>query len=274
MDKLHFNNFFKAKPVIGMLHFPPLPGSPDYDEQSGVDGILKWVEKDLEVLQDNGVDAVMFGNEADRPYLLKADAATVAAMAYVIGRLSSKLRVPYGVDVLWDPEATVSLGASVGAKFVREVFTGLYASDMGVWNRAAGRAQRLRRYLCANQMLMFYNINAEFASSVDSREIAVIAKSVEFSSKPDAICISGGMTGSPPDLETLRRVKDAVRTTPIIMNTGVTPANVGQVLEVVDGVIVGTALKVDNNTWAAVDPSRVAALMRAAREARGTSSAG
>lgn len=268
MNASRFNGVIKAKSVIAMLHFPPLPGSPDYDEDAGMEGVVSWVERDLDVLQAAGVDAVMFGNESDRPYQLKADFSTVAAMAYVIGRLAPKIEVPYGVDVLWDPEATVSLGSCVGAKFVREVFTGLYASDMGLWNCEAGKAQRLRRNLSARNMLMFYNINAEFATRMDSRPIELVAKSVEFSSKPDAICISGGMTGSPPDIDTLCRVKEAVASTPIIMNTGVNQANVTEVLGIADAVIVGTALKTNGDTWKPVDPLRVEAFMTAVRAAR------
>jgi len=61
--------FRTKKPVIAMAHFPPLPGSPQYDEAGGIDHILEWVYADVRALVENGVDAIMFGNEGDRPYL-------------------------------------------------------------------------------------------------------------------------------------------------------------------------------------------------------------
>jgi len=55
----------------------------------------------------------------------------------------------------------------------------------------------------------------------------------------------------------------------VLANTGVKHATVGDVLRVADGCIVGTALKVDGNTWNAVDPERAKEFMRLARAARG-----
>jgi membrane complex biogenesis BtpA family protein len=126
-----FEAFFGRKPVIAMVHLKALPGTPLYD--GDLEGIVEAARKDLLALQEAGVDAVMFGNENDRPYELSVDRASVATMAYVIGRLKSYIRVPFGVDVLWDPLATMALAAATGARFAREIFTGLYGSDMSLW---------------------------------------------------------------------------------------------------------------------------------------------
>ena len=66
------DTFGAAKPIIAMAHFPPLPGSPGYDGKRGMAAVIDWVAADIARLQAGGVDAVMFGNEGDRPYLLKA----------------------------------------------------------------------------------------------------------------------------------------------------------------------------------------------------------
>ena len=55
-----------------MVHFPPLPGSPLYDADGGMAAIVDHAARDIEALQAGGVDALMFGNEGDRPYLLQA----------------------------------------------------------------------------------------------------------------------------------------------------------------------------------------------------------
>ena len=72
------------KPVIAMAHLLPLPGAPLYDADGGIQAIVDHIAKDIEALQDGGVDAVMFGNEGDRPYLLEASPESLAAMAAVI----------------------------------------------------------------------------------------------------------------------------------------------------------------------------------------------
>ncbi len=254
-----------AKPVIAMCHFPPLPGSPLYDAKAGLQGIKEWVERDVRHLQDGGVDAIMFCNEGDRPYTFKASPATLATMAAVIGELKPQIRVPFGVDILWDPEAAIALAAATGAKFVREVFTGAYASDMGLWDTHAGEALRFRRNIGAESVKLIFNINAEFAGPLGPRPLPVVAKSVVFSSLADIVAVSGTMTGQGARLSDLEEVKRALPDTPVVANTGVRAENVADILKVVDGVIVGTALKRDGNTWNPVDPDRVKRFMEAAR---------
>ncbi len=136
--------FGHDKPIIAMVHLPPLPGSPLYDPKGGMQKIIDSCAKDIEALQGGGVDAVMFGNEGDRPYLLKASPATLAAMAYAVGELKRLIKVPFGVNYLWDPVATVALAIASGARFAREIFTGVYDSDMGLWAPDAAGALRLR----------------------------------------------------------------------------------------------------------------------------------
>ena len=141
----------KQKPIIGMVHLPALSGTPLYDDTSGMDGIREWVKRDLDALQSGGVDAVMFCNENDRPYRLDADFASVAAMSDVVASFRDQLSAPFGVNVLWDPNATLAVAAATGASFCREIFTGAFAGDFGLWVRSAGDAWRYRRQIGAEQ---------------------------------------------------------------------------------------------------------------------------
>src|SRR5947209_1028977 len=170
------------KPVIAMLHIGALPGTPLYDAQGGLPKLIEGVAADIERLQAGGVDAVMFGNENDRPYVFKAPPEGVAAMTAVVQASKPLLRVPFGVNYLWDPLASVAIGAATGAAFVREIFTGLFASDMGLWQPNAMNALTLRRNLGRPGLKLFFNINAEFAASLDTRPIELRAKSAVFSS--------------------------------------------------------------------------------------------
>jgi len=58
------------KVIIGMVHFPPLPGAPLYDDQESLKPILERVFHDVEALQAGGIDGMMFCNENDRPYVM------------------------------------------------------------------------------------------------------------------------------------------------------------------------------------------------------------
>ena len=260
--------FGNKKPVIALVHFGAMPGAPLYDAKAGIEGIIAGARKDLAALQAAGVDAVMFGNENDRPYEFKVDAASTATMAYAIGALRSEIKVPFGVNVLWDPMSTMALAAATGASFVREIMTGTYASDMGPWTPDAGAALRYRDRLGRNDVAVLFNVCAEFAYSLDQRSLPDRARSAVFSSIPDAILVSGAITGEAAAMSDLESVKKVMPDVPVLANTGVKHATVGDVLRVADGVIVGSSLKVDGNTWNAVDPDRAAEFMRIVRQVR------
>ena len=259
------------KPVIAMVHLGALPGSPLFDSKNGLHGIIETARSDLEALQTAGVDAVMFGNENDRPYELQVDLASTATAAYVIGQLAKDIKVPFGVNMLWDPMATIALGAATGAQFVREIFTGTYVSDMGHWNPNAGEAMRYRDRLGRSDMLLFYNISAEFAYSLDRRSLSDRARSTVFSSIPDAILVSGQITGEAAPLSDLKTVKDILPNTPVLANTGVKHETVKDVLTIADGCIVGSSLKENGDTWKGVDPLRAKDFMEKAKNSRGFS---
>ena len=261
--------FGVGKPVIGMVHLGALPGAPLHDAGAGLAGLLAGALADLRALQKAGFDAIMFGNENDRPYEFKVDAASTATMAFVLGQLRSEITVPFGVNVLWDPMSTVALAAATGAQFVREIFTGAYASDMGTWTPDAGAAMRYRNRLGRSDLAMLYNVSAEFADSLDRRTLPDRARSAVFSSVPDAVLVSGQITGEAAAMSDLEAVKRVLPATPVMANTGVKHGTIADVLRVADGCVVGSALKVDGNTWNAVDPARAEDFMALARAARG-----
>jgi uncharacterized protein len=251
------------KPIIGMAHLPALPGTPLYDSAGGMQHVRDWVARDLEALQGGGIHAVMFCNENDRPYRLDADVASVAAMSDVIASLRGELSVPFGVNVLWDPRATLAVAAATGAAFAREIFTGAFAGDFGLWIRSAGDTFRYRREVSAEGCRLLFNINAEFAAPLAPRPLADVARSVVFSSMPDALCVSGPITGQPADASGLADVAQAVSGSgvPVLVNTGFRASNAAELLQFADGAVVGSSLKVDGITWNPVDRSRVRELM-------------
>jgi membrane complex biogenesis BtpA family protein len=265
--------FGRSKPVIAMMHLLPLPGRPLYDSKGGMDAIVDALSRDLDILQDGGVDGLLFCNEGDRPYSFRIDRAPVAAMAAVIGELRPYIRLPYGVDLLWDPMAALAVARAVRASFVREVFTGVYDSDMGLWQPDAAATLDYRRQIGAENVRLFYNIEPEFARPVSPRPIGTLAHSVVVSSLADVILISGAMAGAEANLDHIREAKVAVPNTPVLANTGVKVETVRETLAVADGVIVGTGLKLDGYTWNPVDAERVSRFMDEVRAARALSEA-
>ena len=256
------------KPIIAMCHMLALPGDPGYDAEKGLDWVLECARRDLHALQDGGVDAVMFSNEASLPYLTRVEPITYVTMARVIGELRREIKVPYGVNVLWDPKASIDLAMATGALFVREIFTGIYASDFGMWNTNCGEVVRHQHAIHAEHVRLLFNIVPEAAVYLGHRDVAEIARSTVFNTKPDALCVSGLTAGVASSAETLRRVKEAVPHTPVLANTGVRPENLREQLGIADGAITGTAFKRDGYIWNEVETKRVREFMSIARDCR------
>lgn len=257
------------KPVVAMCHLRALPGDPGYDAKKGMTWIVDQAKADLNALQEGGVDAVMFSNEASLPYLTKVDPITTVSMARVIAELYDEIKVPFGVNVLWDPSASIDLAVATGAKFVREIFTGVYASDYGIWNTDAGRVVRHQHAVHGQDVKLFFNIVPESAAYLAERSVVDVARSTVFNTNPDALCVSGLTAGAETSSEILKLVKEAVPDTPVFANTGVRLNNIEQQLSIADGAITGTTFKRDGYIWNEVDVNRVRAFMDKVKEFRG-----
>lgn len=260
--------FGTYKPIIAMCHFKPLPGDPSYDQSNGMRHVIDSARKDLIALQEGGADAVMFSNEFSLPYLLKVEPITLAAMARVITDLMDDIHVPYGVNVLWDPIASIDLAVAVGASFVREIFSGVYASDFGLWNTNFGEVVRHQHRVGGQNVRLLFNIIPEAAAYLAGRDIPSIAKSTVFNHRPDGLCVSGLTAGVQTDSSVLKMVKQAVPETPVFANTGLRLENVEAQLAIADGGVVGTTFKQDGVFENPVDALRVKAFMNKVKDLR------
>lgn len=269
MNASWMNDMFGThKPIIAMCHFKALPGDPGYDQSAGIEHVIDSARKDLLALHEGGVDAIMFSNEFSLPYLLKVEPITLAAMAYVISALKEEIHIPFGVDVLWDPIASIDLAVVVGASFVREIFSGVYASDFGLWNTNFGEVVRHQHRVGGQDVRLLFNIIPEAAEYLAERVIPSIAKSTVFNHQPDALCVSGLTAGLETDSSLLKLVKQTVPKTPVFANTGLRVDNVEAQLSIADGGVVGTTFKRDGVFENPVDANRVKAFMNKVKDFR------
>jgi hypothetical protein len=266
-----FDDVFEIKkPVIGMCHLQALPGDSSYDKNGSIKKIVDLARADLEALQEGGVDGVLISNEFSLPYLTKTQPITAITMARVIGELAESIKIPFGVNVLWDATASIDLAVATGAKFVREIFTGVYASDFGMWNTNVGEVARHRIAVSGEDVRLLFNIVPEAASYLGGRTIEEITKSTVFNCQPDGLCVSGLTAGSATDSTVLSKVKQNAGSTPVVVNTGVNAETARELLSIADAAIVGTYFKFDGVFENPTDKERVARLMQEVRQLRAT----
>ncbi len=263
--------FGTTKPIIAMCHLQALPGDPLYDPKGGIKVVIEKAKQDLDALQEGGVDAIMFSNEFSLPYLTNVEAVTVASMARVIGELMPRISIPYGVNCLWDPIASLDLAVATEAKFIREIISGVYASDFGLWNTNAGKTARHRSHVGANEVRMLFNIVPEAAAYLSDRSVESITKTTVFNCLPDGLCVSGATAGSSTDLHVLTKAKSVAGDVPVFANTGCRKDTIEKILEVADGAVVGTTFKFEGKFMNQTDKSRVKEFMDVVRNFRASS---
>ena len=258
--------FGVRKPIIGMVHFLPLPGSPLYDPEGGISKILNFAKRDVEVLVKAGFDGIIFSNEGDRPYLSNVSKATVAIMTRLIYQLTSLIDIPFGVSVLADPEAGISVASAVEAKFVRMFLSWVYVGDWGIVDPGAGNLQRLRSSI-HSKVKVFANISGH-TEPLGNRKIEDLARGAVKFGLADALCVAGTTAGSPVSEEELVNARRGAEGVPILVGSGVSIENIENYLKISDGIIVGTSLKINGNTFNPIDPERANFFIKKAKELR------
>ncbi len=256
------------KPVFGMVHFPPLPGTPMYDTAGGVQKVRDIAMQDAENLAEAGFDGFMFSNEGDRPYLSDVSKYTVAIMARLISEISQKFDKPFGVSVLADPVAAISVGEAVGANFVRIFLSCVFASDWGIVSPDAGMMQRYKSQIDSS-LAIFANISGHTAP-LGARSTYDIARGAIKFGLADAVCLAGTTAGSEIEIAEIEEArKAAAGEIPVVIGTGVSIDNLDSIFKYGDAFIVGTSLKEGGDTFKSIDPARAKAFMQKVKILRG-----
>jgi len=259
--------FGVKKPILGMVHFLPLPGSPLYDNRGGMKKIREIALRDAESLAEAGFNGFMFSNEGDRPYLSDVTKYTVAVMARLVSDIAGRFKLPFGVSVLADPMAAISIGAAVEANFVRIFLSWVFASDWGIVSPDAGALQRYRS-LYNPAPTVFANVSGHTVPLGDRNIFDITRGAIKFG-LADAVCLAGTTAGSEIDVQEIRQAREgAAGKTPVIIGTGVSINNLEKMYPLGDGFIVGTSLKEDGDTFKPIDPSRARQFMKKIKSLR------
>jgi hypothetical protein len=255
-----------ARTLIGMVHLPPLPGSPRWSGAMAT--ATATALADARALLDGGMDALLIENHGDAPFTPgRVAAATVAAMAIAVAEIRRAApAVPLGVNVLKnDARAALAIAAAAGAQFIRvNVHAGAVVADQGIVQTDAYRTLRDRRLLDAD-VRIFADVQGKHAVPVAPVELELEARDLVHRGLADALVVSGRATGEATAIADIKRVRSAVPEVPVLVGSGVTADTVAELLSLADGVIVGTSLKRDGDVRQPVDAARVRRLVAAAR---------
>ena len=253
-------------PVIGMLHAPPLPGSPDYC--GNFDMVRHSVLRDAETLCAGGVDGLMLENFGDTPfYPGRVPAVTVAAMTSLAVDIRRRFEIPLGINVLRnDGQSALAVALACDASFIRvNVLCGARVADQGILQAIAHDLLRDRANFHAKSIRIWADVDVKHSAALASRRLEDEVHDLIERGKCGAVIVSGSATGQPIDLEALRIVSAAAESTPVIVGSGVTEESVRFLVPFADGLIVGSSLKQDGLVKLPVDLERVKRIVDAVK---------
>ena len=257
--------FSAETPIIGMVHLPPLPGSPGFEGDRG--DIRERLHRDVSALESGGVDGIMLENFGDAPfYPDRVPRHVVADVAALAATLRDRVSVPFGVNVLRnDVQSALGIAAATGGAFVRvNVHTGARLTDQGVIEGTAHETLRLRERLDADVAILA-DIDVKHSAPLAERSYEEVVGELVERGGADALVVSGAGTGETVDTTVLERVvasRDARGLdAPVLIGSGVTPEAAPELLSLADGAVVGTALKRGSETTNPVDEAAVERLV-------------
>jgi membrane complex biogenesis BtpA family protein len=263
--------FGRSHAVIGVVHCWPFPGAPEYEGRPMDEIVAQAVAEGRRYLA-GGVDGLIVENHGDIPFA-KPDQLgpeTAACMAVAAAAVRAACPVPIGINVLANAaHAALAVAKAACARFIRvNQWANAYVANEGFIEGPAGSAMRYRAALDARDIRVFADVHVKHGAHAITadRSLAELARDVEFFGA-DAAIATGQRTGDSATLDELQAIA-AGTALPVLVGSGVTPDNLGDMFSVARAVIVASWLKRDGVWWNEVDPDRTSQFMAAADRVR------
>lgn len=257
--------FETDKPIIGVVHLPPLPGSPRFEN---LDRVERRAIHDAERLAKGGVDGLIVENYGDQPFNKETSKMTVSSLSVICSKIKDVFKGPIGVNVLRnDWKSALSISHVLDLSFVRiNVYTGCYSTPSGYIEGEAGKIERFRDKFDM-KIFILADIDVKHAEAIYPKNVRDAAQDAADRGNADGLIVTGERTGEEVRLNDLEEVKECVDV-PVLAGSGVNDENIKEVLSNSHGAIIGTYFKEDGVTSNKVSLSRVKELVEKADEVR------
>jgi membrane complex biogenesis BtpA family protein len=254
--------FHARRALIGMIHLPPLPGTPR--ARLSIGGIIESAVREARIYRDAGFTGLLIENMHDRPYQKGAVGPEVVAAMTAAGRaVRDAVDLPLGVQVLAGANReALAVALCCGAAFIRvEGFVFAHVADEGLIESSAAELLRYRRHIGAEHIRVFADIKKKHSAHAITADVSLAetAHAAEFF-LADGVIVSGAATGAVTDPAEVEAVRRAVRL-PVLVGSGVSASNLSA-YAAADALIVGSSLKQEGVWTNPIDPERAAALAR------------
>ena len=258
--------FGTERPILGMIHLPPLPGSPNYG--GSMTAVIDHALQDAETLVSNGISAMIVENLGDYPYYPETtEPETVAAMTRVALEVRKRYDLPLGINILRNSwKAAMAVAAMADCQFIRlNVLTDATVTDQGPIVGKAHLLARYRKMLEAQHIKIFADIYCKHGAPLVTRDLDTVAKEMISRGMADALVVDGAESAKPAPVEKIQAVRAAVPETPIFLGSGMT-VDTTDYLRHADGCVFGFGTKPSGDMNDPVDGPTVMRFMEQVKQ--------
>lgn len=233
--------FGHEKVAIASLYMPSMKAI--VAGKLGYDDAVNILQREIAALEEGGIDGIVLGNQQDLPWEKQLAPEYLTMMPMLIRDAMQPFKTPLGITVFWDTKAALAVAKSVGAGFVRGVFSGAYAGPLGLMEFNVSEILEYREKIKAGAIKAMFMVNPIVTSPMDKREIPSVVKDFVQFCGADAVTLCGPQVGEPVAMSDLQIAQVSAKGVPVILNNGANTDNIGDVLSVCDGAVVATSLK-------------------------------
>lgn len=235
-----YNQVFGKLPILGMIHL------------AGQNPVKRALEE-LALFEEEGVDGAIIENY---------HGSVEDVIATLQETQKRKPKVVIGVNVLPNEfYHSVPLAKRYGADFVQlDQVAGTYRSGQLDFERYRQVKQQHPEIIVLGGVWPKYYHPIKGSDLETDLRIGM--------QRAEAIVVTGAGTGKETPFDKIKKFREIIGEHPLVIGAGLTPKNAYEQLCISNGAIVGTSLKVDDNTYNPMDRQRVRDFMSVVNEAR------
>jgi uncharacterized protein len=257
-----FGTLGTRKAVLGMVHLPPLPGTP-FHEEGSFGRILDGAVRSACALAEGGADGCLV-QTVDRVYAPgeDSDPARIAAMALVVNAIARAVGEDFqvGVQVMENAlKASLAVAQVAGGSYIRAVaLVGATLTPHGMVEARPLEVMEYRAKIGARHVKVIAEVESmHFRWLGEAWPVARVARAA-VAAGADAVALCH--RDEARTLEMIASVREAAPGTPVILAGYTSHQNAARLLAAADGAFVGTCL--ERGGWGGqVDAGRVRAYM-------------
>ena len=265
-----FDTLGKRKTVLGMVHLPPLPGTPFYDEGS-FQHTLEVAVASACALAEGGADGCLV-QTVDRVYATgeESDPARTAAVALIVNAVAAATGEGFqiGVQLMANAlKASLAVAKVAGGSYIRAgALVGATLTPHGMVEARPLEVMDYRVKIGAQQVKVIAEVESmHFRWFGGDRPVAQVARAAR-GAGADAVPL--GHPDEDTTLQMIATVREAVPGLPVILAGYTNHGNAARLLAAADGAYVGTCL--ERGGWGGqIDPGRVRAYVDIVRGLEG-----